>query len=122
VVLAVPQLHQAIVVIDSVVAIAGGGIEANPFHRRQGIDIALGVPEVGFQLKPGRRIAEAFEDQGEAVVGELNGANRLADEGLAGVMETIDPVLDMGLAIDVIRNQVFRQFFPRFAGRNPDSG
>jgi hypothetical protein len=33
----------------------------------------LGVPEVGFQLKPGRRIAEAFEVQGEAVVGEPEG-------------------------------------------------
>ena len=52
-VLAVPQLHQA-VVVDGVVAVAGGGVEADPLDRRQGIDVALGVPEVGFQLVPDR--------------------------------------------------------------------
>jgi hypothetical protein len=57
------------------------------------------VPEVGFQLRPGRRVAEAFEDQGEAVVGEFDGANGLVDEGLEAVAETIDPLLDMGLAV-----------------------
>ena len=40
VVLAVPQLHQA-VLVDGVVAIAGGGVEADPLHR-QGIDLAVG--------------------------------------------------------------------------------
>jgi hypothetical protein len=99
-------LHQAVVVIDGVVAIAGGGIEANPFHRRQGIDIALGVPEVSFQLRPDRGVAEAFEDQGEAVVGEFDGANGLVDEGLEGVVETIDPLLDMGLAVVGLREDV----------------
>ena len=52
VVLAVPELHQA-VLGDGVVATAGGGVEADPLDR-QGIDVAVGVPEVGFQLVPGR--------------------------------------------------------------------
>ena len=98
VVLAMPQLHQA-VVVDGVVAIAGGGVEVDPLHRRQGIDLALGVPEVGFQLMPDLRIAEAFQDQGEAVVAELDGPNGLADEGLEGVLEAFDPLLDVGLAV-----------------------
>jgi hypothetical protein len=98
VVLAVPQLHQP-VGVDGVVAIAGGGVEPDPLHRRHGVDVALGAPEVGFQLVPGRRIAEAFQDQGEAVVAELDGPNGLADEGLEGVLEAVDPLLDVGLAV-----------------------
>ena len=97
-VLAVPQLHQA-VVVDGVVAIAGGGVEADPLARRQGIDLAVDAPEVGFQLVPGRRIAEAFQDQGEAIVAELDGPDGLADEGLEGVLEAVDPLLDVGLAV-----------------------
>ena len=97
-VLAVPQLHQA-VVVDGVVAVAGGGVEADPLDRRQGIDLALGVPEVGFQLVPDLQIAEAFQDQGEAIVAELDGPNGLADEGLEGVLEAVDPLLDVGLAV-----------------------
>jgi hypothetical protein len=42
----VSQLHQA-VVVDGVVAVAGVGIEVDPLDRRQGIDVALGLPEVG---------------------------------------------------------------------------
>ena len=72
-VLAVAQLHQA-VVGDGVEAVAGGGVEADPLDG-QGIDVAVGVPEIGFQLVPGVGIAEAGEDQGEAVVGELDGAD-----------------------------------------------
>ena len=45
------------------------------------------------------RIAEAFQDQGEAVVAELDGPNGLADEGLEGVLEAVDPLLDVGLAV-----------------------
>ncbi len=30
---------------------------------------------------------------------ELDGPNRLSDEGLEGVVETVDPLLDMGLAV-----------------------
>ena len=59
----------------------------------------MGAPEVGFQLVPDRQIAEAFEDQGEAVVAELDGPNGLADEGLQGVLEAVDPLLDVGLAV-----------------------
>ncbi len=98
VVLAMPQLHQP-VVVDGVVAIGGGSVEAHPLHRRQRIDLALGVPEVGFQLAPDRQIAEAFQDQGQAVVAELDGPNGLADDGLDGVLEALDPLLDVGLAV-----------------------
>ena len=98
VVLAMPQLHQP-VVVDGVVAIGGGGVEADPLHRRQRIDLALGVPEVGFQLVPDLQIAETFQDQGQAVVAELDGPNGLADDGLDGVPKTLDPLLDVGLAV-----------------------
>ena len=94
-VLAMPQLHQA-VVVDGVVAIAGGGVEADPLDRRQGIDLALDVPEVGFQLVPDLQIAEAAQDQGEAVIAELDGPNGLADEGLEGVLEAVDPLPGRG--------------------------
>ena len=48
---------------------------------------------------PGRQVAEAFQDQGEAIVAELDGADGLADEGLEGVLEAVDPLLDVGLAV-----------------------
>jgi hypothetical protein len=48
---------------------------------------------------PDLRITEAFPDQGEAVVAELDGPNRLSDEGLEGALEPIDPLLDVGLAV-----------------------
>ena len=92
-VLAVPQLHQA-VVIDGVVAVAGGGVEVDPLDRRQGIDVALGAPEVGLQLRPGLRIAETAQDRGEAVVGELDGPKGLVDEGLQGALKAVGPGLD----------------------------
>ena len=81
------------------VAIAGGGVEADPLHGRQGIDLTLGAPEVGFQILPDVRIAEALQDQGQAVVAELDGPNGLADEGLEGVLEPLGPFLDGGLAV-----------------------
>ena len=71
VVLAVPELHQAIVG-DGVISTAGGGVESDPLHR-QGIDVTVGVPEIGFQGLPGRRVAEALQEQGQAVVAELDG-------------------------------------------------
>src|SRR5262249_15050991 len=103
-VLAVPQLHQA--VVDGVVAVAGGGIEMDPPDLRQGVDVALGVPEVGFRLVPDLRIAEAVEDQGEAIIGELRGPDGLADEGLEGVVEAVGRLLDGGLAMVGLREDV----------------
>jgi len=92
------QLHQP-VVLNGVVAIGGGGVEADPLHRRQGIDLALGAPEAAFQSLPDRQIAEAFQDQGESIVAELDGPNGLADEGLDGVLKALDPLLDVRLAL-----------------------
>jgi hypothetical protein len=71
----------------------------DPLDRRQGIDIASGVPEVGFQLAPGAAIAEAVQDQGEAIVGGLDGTDGPADEGLEGVVEAVGPLLDGGFAM-----------------------
>ena len=59
----------------------------------------MGVPEVGFQGLPGRRVGESFQDQGQAIVAELDGADGLADEGLEGVAEVVGPGLDGGLAV-----------------------
>jgi hypothetical protein len=59
----------------------------------------VAAPEVGFQLVPDRQIAEAFQDQGEAIVAELDGAEVLADQGLEGDLEAFGPLLDVGLEI-----------------------
>jgi hypothetical protein len=95
---AVAPLHQA-VVVACVVAVAGGGVAANPLDRRQGIDRALSGPEGGFQGVPSGRIAQAFEVQGEAVIAELDRADSLADGGLEGVLEALDPLRVMGRAV-----------------------
>ncbi len=93
-----PQLHQS-VIVGGVVAEAGGGVEVDPLDLGQGIDVALGPPEVGFHLVPDVGLAEAVQDQGEAIVGELDGPDGLADEGLEGVMQAVGPPLDVGLAV-----------------------
>jgi hypothetical protein len=85
-------LHQA-VVGDGVKATAGGGVETDPLHR-QGIDITVGVPEVGFEGLPGVVGGEALQEQGHAVVAELDGADGLSDGGLEGVVELLGPALD----------------------------
>jgi hypothetical protein len=97
VVLAVPELDQA-VVGDGVIAAAGGGVEPDALDG-QGRDVAMGAPEVGLEGLPGRRVGEPLEDQGQAVVGELDGPDRLADEGFEGVRESVGPGLDVGLAV-----------------------
>ena len=66
---------------------------------RQGIDVTVGVPEVGFQGLPSGLGVEPLQEQGQAVVAELDGADRLADEGLEGVVEFLGPGLDGGLAV-----------------------
>jgi hypothetical protein len=86
VVLAVPELHQA-VVGDGVISAAGGGVEPDPLDR-QGVDVAVGPPEVRLEGLPGRR-----------VVAELGGPDRLPDAGLEGVLELLGPGLDGGLAL-----------------------
>jgi hypothetical protein len=97
VVLAVPELHQA-VVGGGVIATAGGGVESDALDR-EGIDVAVGVPEVGFQWLPRVRVGESLQDQGQAIVGELDGPDRLSEGGLEGVPEPVGPVLDGGLAV-----------------------
>jgi hypothetical protein len=92
VVLAVPELQES-VLGDGVIPTTGGGVESDPVDG-QGIDVTVGLPEVGFQGLPGGRVGESLEDQGQAVVGELDGANRLAQECLEGVLESLGPGLD----------------------------
>ena len=73
VVLAVAELHQA-VLGDGVIPTTGGGVESDPLDG-QGIDVTVGVPEIGFQRLPGRLGVEALQEQGQAVVAELDGAD-----------------------------------------------
>ncbi len=40
-----------------------------------------------------------MQDEGEAVVGEVDVADGLAGAGFEGVVEIIDPVADVGLAV-----------------------
>ena len=96
-VLAVTQLHQA-PLGDGVVTITGGAIQADPLDR-QFIDVTSGLPEIGFQAGPDRRVAESLEDQGEAIVGEVDGAERLARDGFEGMVQVGGPVADVALAV-----------------------
>jgi hypothetical protein len=97
VVLAVSELHQAILG-DGVISTTGGGVESDPLDG-QGIDVTVGVPEIGFQRLPSRLGVEALQEQGQTVVAELNGADALADEGFEGVLKFLGPGLDRGLAV-----------------------
>src|SRR5512142_678114 len=97
VVLAVSQLHQAIIG-DGVISTTGGGVKSDPLDG-EGIDVAVGMPEIGFQGLPSGRVAEALQDQGQAVGAEFDGPDRLADEGLEGELEILGPGLDGGLAV-----------------------
>ncbi len=97
VVLAVAELHQS-VVGDGVIATTGGGIESDPVDG-QGIDVTVGLPEVGFQSLPDFGVGQSLEDQGQAVVGELDGSNRLSQGRLEGVLESLSPGLDGRLAV-----------------------
>jgi hypothetical protein len=81
-----------------VIATTGGRVESDPLDG-EGIDITVGLPEIGFQGLPSGRVTEALQDQGQAVVAEFDGPDRLADEGLKGVLEILGPGLDGGLAV-----------------------
>jgi hypothetical protein len=90
-------LHQT-VVGDGVISTTRGGVEPDPLDG-QGINVAVGVPEVGFQGLPDRRFGESLQDQGQAVVGELDGSDGLAAEDLKGVPKFVGPGLNGGLAM-----------------------
>jgi len=90
-------LHQA-VVGNGVISATGGGIESDPLDG-QGVDVTVGSPDLGFQGFPSGGVVEAFEQQGQAVVAELNGAEGLAGEGLKGVLDFLGPGLDRGLSV-----------------------
>jgi hypothetical protein len=96
-VLAVAQLHEA-ARDDGVEAVAGGAIEADPLQG-QGVDLAGAVPEVGLDAVSGLGVAEGFQDQGQAVVGEVDVADGRPGAGFEGVVEVLDPDADMGLAM-----------------------
>jgi hypothetical protein len=59
----------------------------------------MGVPEVGFEGLPGGRGIESFQEQGQAVIAEVDGSDGLADEGSEGVLEVLCPGLDGGLSM-----------------------
>jgi hypothetical protein len=91
------ELHQAILG-DGVRSTTGGGVESDSLDR-QGVDVTVGVPEVGFQGLPSGLGVETLQEQGQAVVAELDGADALTDEGFQGVLEFLGPGLDGGLAV-----------------------
>ena len=92
-ILAVAQLHEA-TGDDGVEAVAGGAIEADPLDG-QGVDLAGGGPEFGLDGVPGFGVVESGEDEGEAVVGEVDVADGLSGAGFEGVMEIVCPVADV---------------------------
>ena len=79
-------------------AVAGGAIEADPLDG-QGVDLAGAGPELGLDVVPGFGVAESGEDQGEAVVGEVDVADGLSGASFEGVMELACPFPDVGLAV-----------------------
>ena len=93
VVLAVAELHQAIV-RGVVVSIAGGGVEPDALDGKS-IDVAVSAPESGLELLPGWEIAEPLQDQGQAIVAKLDGPDRLSDERLERLSEALDPLLNV---------------------------
>jgi hypothetical protein len=93
----VAELHES-VLAGGVIATTGGGVESDPVDG-QSIDVAVGLPEVGFEGLPGGGVGEPLEDQGQAVVGELDGTNRLSQESFEGVLESLGPGLDGGFAM-----------------------
>ena len=72
---------------------ARGGVEADPLDRWQSVDLTLGPEEGGFQRLPSRQIAEAFQDQAEPVIAELDGSNGLVKLTVAVPPSLIGPVL-----------------------------
>jgi len=81
-----------------VISTTGGGVESDPLDG-QGRDVTVGLPELGFQGLPSRWVGEALQDQGQAVVAELDGPEGWADAGLEGVPEFLGPGLDGGFAM-----------------------
>jgi hypothetical protein len=95
-ILAVAALHDA-VRGDGVIAKRGGTIEPDAVVG-DFRDFAGGLPEVRFEGWP-ISILESAEDNAQAIIGELDGAERLAEESLQGVAMVACPVLDTDLAV-----------------------
>jgi hypothetical protein len=96
-VLAVTQLHRA-PLGDGVVTITGGAIQSDPLDG-QFIDVTRGLPEIPFQEGPDSRVTEPLEHEGKAIVGELDGAERLARDGFEGMVQVGGPIADVALAV-----------------------
>ena len=90
-------LHQA-PLGDGVVTITGGAIQADPLDG-QFIDVTSGLPEIGFQEAPDGRVAGPLEHEGKAIVGEVDGTERLARDGFEGMVQTGGPITDVALAV-----------------------
>ena len=96
-VLAVTQLHQP-PSVDGVVAVAGGGVEADPLEG-QVIDVAGGLPEVGFQAGPAVGSLSRWRTRVRRSSVKSTVRNGLARDGFEGVVEVVGPVADVGLAV-----------------------
>jgi len=96
-VLALAPLHQA-AVGDGMEAVRGGAVEADLFHGEL-VHLAGARPEPGFQVGSGLGGGEVAEQDGQAVVGEVGVADRLADEAFQGGAMGTNPVADGRLAV-----------------------
>jgi hypothetical protein len=103
-VLAVTELHQP-PLGDGVLTVSGGAIQADPLDGKF-IDVTGRLPEIGFQAGPDGRVAESLEDQCEAIVGKVDGAERLARDGFEGMVQVGGPVADVAHAVVGLREDV----------------
>jgi hypothetical protein len=96
-VLTVAELHEP-AVAGGVEAVAGGAIEADALQG-EGVDLAGTLPEVGFDPVPGFGVAQPSQEQGEAVISEVDLADGQPGDGLEAVVGFVGPGADMGLAV-----------------------
>ena len=80
------------------ITITGGAIQSDPLDG-QFIDVTRGLPEIRFQEGPDSRVTEPLEHEGKAIVGELDGAERLARDGFEGMVQVGGPIADVALAV-----------------------
>jgi len=96
-VFAVAQLHEP-TVCGGVEAVAGGAVESDPLQG-EGVDRAGAHPEFGLDGVPGFGVAQPRQQQGEAVVGEIDVADGESGDRFQAVVELESPGADVGLAV-----------------------
>jgi hypothetical protein len=79
-------------------AVAGGAVESDALQG-EGVDRAGALPEVGLDPVPSLVAAQPSQEQGEAVVGEVDVADGEPGDGFEAVVEFGSPGADVGLAV-----------------------